>query len=512
MSMTKAILTAGLLALTATALADPTIEVRGGGARAGQPATLTFWLKGDGTTPVGGAALVLKTNQTTSDVTLTTTVAASAPWQVPTGGVNLDASGVLTVLLASNTNVSGDSKLATVTVTQNASGFKATKIDMVPGDPSTGQGTSLTNGDTFDTIYVTNPISTTVTSGPRRDLGGVSNNGISVGPGKMIAAVAGTGASANLWLLNGADLADAANWAGGKPIGAAISPDSRPAFGSVGGADVVAVGTTAGRVVIMNVGTGAIVTDATAGGSVHGAPAIFDGITHVAYIDGTDNKPKLGSVAGPGAATVTDLGLAGGDLTIGSPSIYSDGSMLLSTSKGVISFAVGAGGALTPRTVAAATDDVNTAPVVVNGSEAIVASASGKVYKIAMATGNTVGGAGTVTEGPALPLSSPFAAAGQVFFGTNNGKVLAVSPGAVGADLSLGASTGFGTGKANSPVYVNGSLYVGDNLGRVARVGGEAVDLGIAVGLATTATGQVAGTDQVVVNLTNGEVVALPVL
>jgi plastocyanin len=349
---------------------------------------------------------------------------------------------------------------------------------------------------------------------PYRTLGGASQNSVATarsGAKTLLAAASGT----KLYLMNALDslLGDAANWAGGKDLGGTVS--GRPSFGSVGGALALAVGTNSGRALVFDVASGGILTDSTmAGASIPTAPAF------VHHTGGDDVYWGIQTATGP-ALVRSRAGAFSAPLTLGvstvtirsSPAIF-DGTLVVGTSADVRTFRVDpSSGALTPQSIPASGDALNTSPVVSRSGEALVGGSSGKVYKINLATGATDGAAVSLPAA-ASPLSEPFytAATDTAAFGGKNGSVYYISAHGIGTPASLASTVSFGSGALVSPLLLGANTFAADAVGDFGMAGGSfALQMGSAAGGAVAATGTTSGVDRVIANTVDGKLFGLPV-
>lgn len=498
MTNTKALLTAGLL-VTATAVfaQAPTVEMRGAGAAAGTDATFTILVHPNGVA-LNSATFVLEASAADgANIDLPATPVGTAPtgWDTPVMN-QIDNAGKKRILFISaiGTAQATDPLVFTIKITQKASGFKATKLDLIPYDDQTGDGSNVSDAD-YNTIGLP-AASASIVPGKVRNLGGVMNNAVSVAPG-LIAAAAG----ANLHLLNAADaaLAAAAGWETPKPLDGAVS--GRPSFGALDGAQAVAVGTDAGTLYAFSVAGAALGSYKGDFTSIPTAPAI--GAGNNVYIAGqTAGGVAIARVAvtGGSAALGEALNVAGATTVQSSPAV-AGGALVVGTNTSVFYAKVDPGtGVMTPQAVTGL-DGVafNTSPVV-SGGAAYVGDLTGKVYKINLATGALEGSSAAV----APPLSDPFAQGAAVHFGGGDGNIYTF-----GADVTAApTTTAVGAGPVVQ-VVDTGALVAAATQAGTVKAGANSIEIGGGVGKAVAI---MPGTPvSVVVNKINGDVYMLPV-
>lgn len=354
----------------------------------------------------------------------------------------------------------------------------------------------------------------TVGATPYRTLGGASQNSVAAarsGTKVLVAAAAGT----RLYLMNALDsaLGDATNWTGGKDLGGTVS--GRPSFGSIGGALAVAVGTTAGRALVFDVGSGAILVDSSmSGASIPTAPAFVNhaGADDVYWAVQTPSGPALVQSRGNAFSPLISLGAATATIR-SSPAVFG-GTLVVGTSAEVRTYRVDpTTGALTPQSIPAAGDAYNTSPVVARNGEALIGGASGKVYKVNLATG-AADEAAVALPAAATPLSDPFytSATDQAAFGGKNGTVYYLAVHAIGTPASLASSTPFGSAALVSPLLLGSSTFTADTAGAFGMAGGSSpIQMGIAAGGAVAATGATSGIDRIIANSVDGRLFGIPV-
>lgn len=494
----KALLTAGLLVTATAVFAAPTVEMMGAGAAAGTDATFTILVHPNGT-PLNSATFILEASAVDGvNIDLPTPAVGTAPtgWDTPVMN-QIDNAGKKRILFttAIGTAQSTDPLTFTIKITQKATGFKATRLDLIAYDDQTGDGSNVSD-DQYTTIGLP-AASAAIVPGKVRNLGGVMNNAVSVAPG-LIAAAAGS----SLHLLNAADaaLAAAAGWETPKPLDGPVS--GRPAFGAIDGAQAVAVGTDAGTLSVFSVAGAALGSYKGDFTAIPTAPAI--GAGNNVYVAGqTAGGVSIARVAvtGGSAALGEALAVAGAATVQSSPAV-ADGALVVGTNTSVFYAKVAPGtGVMTPQAVTGL-DGVafNTSPVVAGGA-AFVADLTGKVYKLNLATGVVDGSSAAI----AGPLSDPFAQAGKVHFGGADGKVYTFNA----ADVTAAPTTlDVGAGPVVQ-VVDTGALVVAATQSGTVKAGAASIEIGGGVGKAVAL---LPGTPaSVVINKVNGDVYMLPV-
>lgn len=498
MTNTKTLLTAGLLLGASAVFAAPTVEVKGIGAKSGGEATAQIIVHPNGV-KLGAAVFYLEASaEDASKIDLVPTGATAPPgWDTPvTNQVIRDGKKWILSVNATSNPTDEDPLIFTVKITQKGTGFTATKIRLIGYNEETGDGTNM-GDDQYNTIGVPDAYGAIV-NGASRDLGGPMNNAVSAAPG-VIAAAAGS----SLWLLNSAtaDLAPMAGWETAKPLDGPVS--GRPAFGALDGKLAMAVGTDAGTLYAFDAASGA------AAGSYKGdfvsiptAPAIgADNNVFVAGTTATGVQVARVNMAGGSAVLGEAVAVGAASTTVQSSPAVSGNALVVGTNATVFYANVAPGtGVMTPQAVAGVEGVAfNTSPVV-SGGFAFVGDATGKVWKINLATGAVAGSSAAI----AAPLSDPFAQGGNVHFGGGDGNVYTFAGGDVTAEP---AKTAVGTTPVVSPVDT-GSLVVAATQGGMVKAGANSVDLGPGIGKAIVVLPGAPAT--VVVNKVDGTVYAIP--
>jgi len=497
MTNLKSLLTAGLLVCASASMAQVTVDMKAAGAPAGGEATLVVDINTGGTA-LSAVILVLEASAADgSNVDLPATVTATAPAGWDTPGMNqIVQDGKKRILFSSVTGApaAAQSYRFTMKIKQNASGFKATKLNLVPYDETTGDGSNASD-DVFNPIALP-AASASIVNGKARNLNGVMNNAVSVAPG-LIAAAAGQ--SLHLLDASTADLAAAAGWETPKPLDGTVS--GRPAFGAVDGALAVAVGTDAGTLSVFSTAGAALGSYKGDFTSIPTAPAIGEANNvYIAGQTGTTVSVARVTVSGGSAGLGEAFTVAGAGTVQSSPAV-AGGALVVGTNTSVFYAKVAPGtGVITPQAVTGL-DGVafNTSPVVSAGS-AYVGDATGKVYKLNLATGALDGSSAAVTA----PLSDPFAQGAAVHFGGGDGNIYTF-----GADVTAApTTTAVGEGPVVQPVDT-GALVVAATQNGMVKAGANTADVGPGVGKAVAV---LPGTPaSVVVNKVNGDILVLPV-
>lgn len=494
MTNMKALLTAGLLVAASAVSAQVTAELKAAAAPTGGVIDVQVIVHPNGT-KLNAAGITVEVDVPDVDnIDAVTPYSGTAPagWDTPVMNQLIRPNGRKWIIFVTVTGdpTDADPLVFSFKIKQNATGFKATKLRLVPYDR--GVGTSFSD-DEYNDVLVPET-STTIANGKARSLNGVMNNAVAVN-GPSISAAAG----ASLYLLNAADagLAPVAGWETPKPLDAPVS--GRPAFGTIDGAPALAVGTDAGSLFVF--------TEAgAAAGQYKGdftelptAPAIgADNNVYVAGKTAAGVSVARVKVTGGTAALGESLAVAEASEVNSSPAVAQN-ALVVGTNNSVFYAKVDPGtGVLTPQAVAGTAGvSFNTSPVV-SGPFAYVGDATGKVYKVALATGVVEGSSDAL---PA-PLSSPFAMGNKVHFGAGDGKVYTFT----GGNLAAATTTDVGSSPVVSPVD-NGTILVAATQDGKIIAGPNATDLGPGVGKAVAI---IPATGEVVVSKTNGDVFVMP--
>jgi len=473
MTSIKTLVTAGtLLAVAGVALADPTVKLVPGGAKSGASGVVTVvavlpgGANSDGSTSAGftGGSVEIKYDAT--KVTPNT-----AGITVPTGwtnqGANIVSAGDLLVALTADSSV--------VTKTGTMCSIPFTNI---AGTNSTltlvAQNTSVVDDGYAPWSPAANQVAAFV-NGAVRDLGAAIGGAPSTGPGKVVAVAAG----GSLRLLDADTLADKSGFT--APAVGTVS--GRPVFGTIGTQSVLAVGDDAGKLTIVDAGTGASLASLSLGAKVS-TPAI-DSVNGVVYaaVTAASGPASLVKVVGGAASPVATLA---GSTVLGAPAVFG-GGIAVGTEKGVESFRSDG----TPQAGVTDAAGATIAPIVGPGGQALSANAT-NLIGFNVVTGAAAGATGSHNAG-ALSEAWYDAATDAVVFGTPSGKLLRV--GLTSGKPALDA-TGVSTSAITAEPIVLGSVaWAEDVTGAVVSTAGDSLPLADVSAKALAATGRATGND-----------------
>ncbi|HEY3412238.1 MAG TPA: hypothetical protein VGM51_04165 [Armatimonadota bacterium] len=470
MTSIKTLVTAGLLlagAAVAFAGTDASVKVLPAATRTG---TATLQIVGDlgtnGATQLTGVEVHLKYD--TTKVTFGAfTPAAGSDW-ANQGTSN--TGGEFAIILTSGGSAAGPVGTIAVTLTGGASTLTKTVASAVSDQD---YNTYYTPADTKVSVF---------TGALRTGLGAIAG-APSTGPGKVVAVAAGT----SLKLLNAADLTDVA----GFTAPAVGSVTGRPVFGMVGTQAVLAVGDDAGKLTIVDAGTGASVAALALGAKVSTPAIAADGIyAAVTAATGPASVVKVVSGASNPFATLT------GTSILGAPAVFG-GYVAVGTDAGLE--------ILRPDGVHQATVGTSTtiSPVIANGGLGLSANAT-DLLPFNAVTGN---GSATVAHG-AGAVSEAWWDGNSVIFGTSTGKILTVDV-TTGVPTLSGTPLTSGSAITAQPISLGGVTYAQDVAGTVVSSSALEVALGSPSAKALAATGRTAGTDSVIAATADGTVGAI---
>lgn len=485
MTIHKTLFAGGLLlASTSIALAaaqTPTLVLKTAGAKSGNKGEIVVWgIPGEDS---GGTQLKLTGAQIIFSFDAgKASVANSGAEFIPGPGwtrndSNVDGNNVLIAM----TNTDGQAApgpIVTVKITQNATSASSLTV---------AAGTNVAD-DQFGQ-YDVPTMTASFLPGAFRQLGAPISGSPSVGPNGNIAVVAGNA----LHLLSAADMSDVQGFAA---VGLSAGINGRPAFGTLDGTAIIAVGTTDGKVSMYNSTSGAQV----------GATVDVGGAATTPAIDSASNTVYIASISGGGAAlTTVKSGAAtpgaakiNGAAVVYSPAVYG-GNVVLASDKGInVGRADG-----TPQSSVTAAASVSP---ILNGAGKGLIVADGNVWGI-----NATTGALSATSVPApAGLSELWYDGGTFYGGAADGKIYKFTVGGDGSPAAAGSDAGLPGAIATQPLVLGGSSIAVDVNGNLKGTIADGANIGGPGTGALAATGRGA-TDNVIVSERGGGIGALQI-
>ncbi|HEY3268261.1 MAG TPA: choice-of-anchor Q domain-containing protein [Armatimonadota bacterium] len=283
--------------------------------------------------------------------------------------------------------------------------------------------------------------------------------------GDRVIAVEMAGA---LHLLRAADLTDVASFA---PVDLDAEVHGRPMFGSIAGRDVVAVGTSDGRLLVFDAMTGeAMDVGATGplGSAIDTSPAI-DSVTGDVYVavDGYQGGQAAVLMCFSGGKAVVQP-LAGTRITA-SPAYFQ--GMVVTATDQTLYVLRRDGDSFTPQSVVGGTPFA-TAPVLGGSGQGLIAGRTGDaavVYQLNAVTGGVSPQPLALPAGSA-PLTEGFGQA-DVAYGGHDGHLYQIGFGPTGPRLTNDTPV-FPTPIVAQPLTLHGKTYAVDGLGTIASAPG----------------------------------------
>jgi hypothetical protein len=322
--------------------------------------------------------------------------------------------------------------------------------------------------------------------GPFRQLGAAISGAPSVGPGSVVAVVAGN----TLRLLNASDMSDVAGFA---PPALTAPINGRPSFGNLDGASVIAVGTADGRLSVYDAQTGAQRGETLQIGSSATTPAI-DGANGAVYVAG--NSPAGPVLVRAEGNTMTATPLTGGSIS-SSPVVFG-GTDIVGTDDAV-QILRGSG----PQASIAGRATIS--PVLKGDGHGLIAT-EGNIYGINVVTGTV---SATSVPAPAGLADLWYDGGSGAFYGgAADGKVYKFTLGKGDAPAAAGSMDTLSDAITAQVLVLDGNTYAIDHAGNYKGGASPVVNIGGPSTGALAATGRGAG-NAIIVSEAGGGIGAL---